>query len=41
MLGAPGPDFGTWDTTKPNINEQIQTVADLAERLTKIVVEPV
>jgi len=30
MLSAPGPHFGTWDTTKPNSNAQIQTVADLA-----------
>jgi len=29
MLGAPGPDFGTWDAAKPNSNAQIQMVADL------------
>jgi SAM-dependent methyltransferase len=29
MLGAPGPDFGTWESTKLNSTVQFQTVADL------------
>jgi hypothetical protein len=32
MLGAPGPDFGTWDTSKLNSNAPIQSVADLARK---------
>jgi hypothetical protein len=35
-LGAPGPDFGTWDSTKPDGNVQIQTVAEPGKRKAKL-----
>jgi hypothetical protein len=30
LLGAPGPDFGTWDTTTLNRQIRDHTVRDLA-----------